>query len=192
MFAWRASTWWLIALSLMLLGCDDAEKSIPRGVDLQGSAVEPAGDGVTVLLFLAPDCPISNRYAPTIRSIADEHQAKGVRFWLVYPDPDVSSETVRRHSEEYGLEGIPALRDPSRELVEFVGATTVPEAAVLVADGSTMPRLVYRGRIDDRFVDFGVTRSEPTSHDLRVVLRSVFADDRREFASAPAVGCPIP
>ena len=63
-----------------------------------------------------------------------------------------------------------ALRDPAHALVKFTEATITPEAAV-VADG----RVVYRGRIDDRYVDLGVERPSPTQRDLADALTAVLA-----------------
>jgi hypothetical protein len=57
--------------------------------------------------------------------------------------------------------------------------------------GESAPRLVYHGRIDDRFVDFGQTRRAPTTHDLEQVLDAVLAGKPAPEAAAPAVGCYI-
>ena len=39
------------------------------------------------------------------------------------------------------------------------------------------PRLVYRGRIDDRYVDFGTARAAPTTRDLEQVLDAIVAGE---------------
>ena len=92
--------------------------------------------------------------------IADAFGPKGVVFRLVYPNP--CRETPRRSAStwpRYAYEGaVEAVRDPEQALVKFAGATVTPEAAV-VAGG----RVVYRGRIDDRYVDLGRERPAPTA-----------------------------
>jgi hypothetical protein len=77
-----------------------------------------------------------------------------------------------------------ALRDPAHALVKFTKATITPEAAV-VAGG----RVVYRGRIDDRYVDLGVERPSPTVHDLADALAAVLAGKPVPHATTQAVGC---
>src|SRR5258707_6985714 len=67
-----------------------------------------------------------------------------------------------------------ALRDPQHELVRLAGATVTPEVAVFVAHPSG-PRMVYRGRIDDRAVDFGRARPQPRTRDLADVLDALTA-----------------
>ena len=61
------------------------------------------------------------------------------------------------------------------------------EVAVFVAYGD----LVYHGWIDNRFVDFGLERPDPTERDLEQVLESVLAKRPIKNRSRPAVGCYI-
>ena len=77
-----------------------------------------------------------------------------------------------------------ALRDPTHALVKFVGATVTPEAAVYAGG-----RVVYRGRIDDRYVDLGVERPAPTRHDLADALTASLAGKPAPHATTQAVGC---
>ena len=62
-----------------------------------------------------------------------------------------------------------------------------PEAAVFDGVG----RLAYHGRIDDRYVDFGVDRPAPTTHDLADAVTAVLAGAPVSRAAVPAVGCTI-
>ena len=73
---------------------------------------------------------------------------------------------------------------PRTALVKFTSATVTPEAAV-VAGG----RVVYRGRIDDRYVDLGVERPSPTVHDLADALAAISPASRSPHATTQAVGC---
>jgi hypothetical protein len=52
--------------------------------------------------------------------------------------------------------------------------------------------MVYRGRIDDRYVDFGKTRPAPTNRDLERVLEAILAGKSLSSETTPAVGCFIP
>ncbi|HEY2945014.1 MAG TPA: redoxin domain-containing protein [Vicinamibacteria bacterium] len=159
-------------------------------LDLAGHPVDPRpGPGArpAVLVFVRTDCPIANRYAPELRRLQDRFAGKGVAFWLVYPDPSETPDAIRRHQRDFGL-GFHALRDPQHELVKATRATVTPEAAVFVA-GAAGPRMVYRGRIDDRYVDFGRSRPAPTSRDLREVLQALAAGRTLASRTTPAVGC---
>src|SRR5687767_1556044 len=117
----------------------------------QGSA--DSASQLTVCLFTRSDCPISNSYAPEVRRIHEKFKPRGVGFYLVYADPDEGREIIEKHVKEYSYP-FPALRDPKHELVKTTGAKVTPEAAVFDKAG----KLLYRGRIDDRYVDFGKAR----------------------------------
>ena len=145
----------------------------------------PAGTKAIVFLFTSTDCPISNRYAPEVRRIADTFGSKGVLFRLVYPSPSEDARAIREHMAAYSYEGIAeAVRDPKLALVKFVGATVTPEAAV-VAGG----KVLYRGRIDDRYVDLGRERPAPTRRDLYEVLMAILDGKPAPLAKTQAVGC---
>jgi hypothetical protein len=158
-------------------------------VDLAGRAVDvfqQAGGKVVVLIFVRTDCPISNRYAPTIQRLSAEH-ADTAAFWLVYPSKNDSAEMIRKHHQEFGYK-IGALRDPRGVLVKLSQAQITPEAAVF--DGKR--RLVYHGRIDNLYEDFGHSRQAPTTHELADAIEAARRGEGLAAARAmPAVGCYI-
>ena len=158
-------------------------------LDLSGRRIEPLEESeaaATVFLFLRTDCPISNRYAPEIRRLHDRFAPSGVKFWMVYPDPGEPLQAIRQHLADFEYPGR-AARDPEHALVEKTQATVTPEAAVFV-DGE----LVYRGRIDNRFVDFGKTRAAATTHDLAGALEAILDGRPVPESRTRAVGCFIP
>ena len=162
---------------------------LPGVADLDGRAVAavPIGPGPTVLVFTRTDCPVSNRYAPELRRLGQRFAGRGVAFRLVYVDPAETPAAIREHARAYGL-GTDVLRDPRHELVRLAGATVTPEAAVFVADPAG-PRLVYRGRIDDRAVDIGRTRPQPRTRDLADVLEALSTGRALPPRTTTAVGC---
>src|SRR5262249_32656690 len=156
---------------------------------LAGAAVDalaaPAGTKAIVFLFTSTDCPISNRYAPEVRRIAERFAPQGVVFRLVYPSPADDAAAIREHMKAFSYEGATdALRDPKLALVKFSGATITP-GAVVDAGG----RIVYRGRIDDRYVDLGLERPAPTTHDLADAVATIVAGKPVQQATTQAVGC---
>jgi AhpC/TSA family protein len=162
-------------------------------LDLAGGPVDPlprAGAGPAVLVFVRTDCPISNRYAPELKRLHDRFARRGISFWLVYPDPSETPEAIRRHQRDFGL-GFRAVRDPQHELVRATQVSVTPEAAVFTSNGPE-PRMVYRGRIDDRYVDFGRARPAPTTRDLCEVLTALAAGSVVAPRMTAAVGCFIP
>lgn len=161
----------------------------PQGpVDLAGKPQDPFAShaAATVLLFVRTDCPITNRYAPELRRLAQEFKTRSVAFWLVYPDPDEAPAHIEAHIRDYGFPGQP-LRDPHHELVHAAHATVAPEAAVFNGSG----KLVYHGRIDDRYVDIGKTRPAAQVHDLEDAINAVLAGKPVAHAETRPVGCSL-
>jgi hypothetical protein len=157
-------------------------------VDLDGHPADPlVSDAIaTVLVFVSSDCPISNRYAPELRRLYGRYSPRGVAFSLVYPTARETSAKVREHVREYSLP-FGAVLDPAHVLVARANATTTPEAAVFARGGA----LVYHGRIDDRQIDFGITRPEPTRHDLKDAIEAVLDGRVPEEKEAAPIGCAI-
>jgi len=168
-----------------------AALSAVQVLTLDGASVDalaaPPDTKAIVFLFTSTDCPISNRYAPEVRRIVSAFGDRGIAFRLVYPSPAEQPPAIREHMAAFGYQGsIQALRDPKLALVKFVKATVTPEAAV-VANG----RVVYRGRVDDRYVDLGLERPSPTTHDLADALTAVLAGRPVAHPTTQAVGCYI-
>jgi thiol-disulfide isomerase/thioredoxin len=157
-------------------------------VDLAGNPVDPlkaASGKVVVLVFVRTDCPVSNRYSPTIQRLSAQHQDKAV-FWLVYPSKGDSPEMIRKHEQDFGYK-LPALRDLQRALVLQSHATITPEAAVFDANR----RLIYHGRIDNLYEDFGRARTTATTHELGDAIQAAIRGKTLPADTAPAVGCYI-
>src|ERR1700693_4681704 len=100
-------------------------------VDLTGNPVDPLRSSpgkVVVLVFVRTDCPVSNRYAPTVQRLSAQHLDRAT-FWLVYPGKAESREMIRKHEQDFGYK-LPALRDPQHTLVKQGHVQVTPEVAV--------------------------------------------------------------
>jgi thiol-disulfide isomerase/thioredoxin len=181
----RAAVPLLFAVFLVCLGRPGYGQNAE---DLAGKNFDPfreASGNVVVLVFLRSDCPISNRYAPTIQQISTRYSGRAV-FWLVYPDKKTSEASIRKYVQDYGYK-LPALRDPQRVLVERSGVQVTPEVAVFDARS----RLVYHGRIDNWYEDFGRSRPAPMTHDLDDAIRATLSGKPPTVRATDAVGCYI-
>ena len=183
-------------LSLAVVGAIKLHSSFVAVTLLAATAFAQAAGGpfssqslqkspVEVLIFLRSDCPISNRFAPEVERLSQEFSAKGVQFWLVYPDRADTAANVADNAKEHGY-NLPILRDADRALVKRSDATITPEAAVF-----SHGELIYHGRIDDRVAAFGKVRPAPTTHELQDALNAALLGRKPAVQEAPAVGCYI-
>jgi hypothetical protein len=153
---------------------------------LNGSSQQPfqSPAHARVFLFLRTDCPLANRYAPELQRIAGEFKNRGVDFWLVYPDHSESASNIQHQISDYKLPG-EALLDPHQDLARRSQATVSPQAAVFDHEG----RLIYSGRIDDQFVDFGKSRPSAETHDLEAAIAATLEGKPVAHARTRAIGC---
>jgi hypothetical protein len=142
------------------------------------SAAEP----IRVLVFTTTDCPISNRYAPEINRLAARFSGR-TTFVLVYPVATDSPDVIREHHEKFGY-ALEYVRDTTHRLVKQTGVTVTSEVAVMIGD-----RMVYRGRIDDRYIELGRDRIKPTRHDLEDALTAILANKPVAQKETRAIGC---
>lgn len=183
---------WLLVLPTLAVASSLASAqrttSTSHVVDLNGRTVDvlagAADAKATVVVFTLSDCPISNRFAPELRRLDEQFSRAGVRFYLAYVNPRETAESVREHLEKFAYT-MEVVRDPAHELVKIAGATVSPEAAVFDSRG----QLAYRGRIDDRFVTFGVDRPAPTRRDLEDAVTALVRGYPVSVPRTQAVGC---
>jgi hypothetical protein len=116
--------------------------------------------------------------------MGQEFAAQGVQFWIVYPDSSETPEKIARHMADYHLPGH-GISDPHLELRKRAEAKISPQAAVFDGKG----KLMYSGRIDDRYVSFGKSRPEPQVHDLENAIQDTLAGKPVPEPRTKAIGC---
>jgi peroxiredoxin len=157
-----------------------------RDVDGRSLTAAEAGARATVWVFIAHDCPICNAYAPELARLAARYEPQGVHWRVAYAEPDLSLADLRAHARAYGLTMV-LLSDPDLRAAQACGATVTPEAVVI----DPHSRIIYRGRIDDRYPELGHPRSHPQTHDLAVALDDLLANRIVTHPRTVAVGCAL-
>lgn len=176
---------WGMILSLVAMATTRTDLALEGAIGLDGTAATIHLDRspATVLVFVTPDCPIANRYAPEIERIHQDYRGKGVQFRLVYPAELRYAAMIREHTAKFNLTISPLL-DPNRIVVRRLEITVSPEAAVFDRAGV----LQYRGRIDDRNIEHGKFRPN-YRRDLRQALDEMLAGKPVSLPRTTAVGC---
>ena len=145
---------------------------------------EEVGYGPISLVFLDTECPISRRFIPELNAMADEASPRGVQLYGVLSDPTLTAARAREFQQEFQVD-FPLLWDSSGDLALRLAPTVVPEAFVI--DGAD--RVVYRGRIDNRFESPGRLRGTITETDLADAIDAAASGRAPEVAASQPVGC---
>lgn len=157
-----------------------------RFLDIDGN-IRRLGDengaGPAALVVVDKECPVSARYLGELNTFAAEAERHDIDFYAVMSSPHRTWEDARALRDEYGLT-FPVLFDPSGDLAARLDPVTLGEAFVI----NEQDRMIYRGRIDDRFTGIGQLRRVIRSHDLKHVFAAAADPDTAPRATAP-IGC---
>jgi len=177
----------MFTLSLVLLYCNFAVAfSIPPLVDMRGQVHELGASHslkATVIIFVSPDCPLCQRYAPTLNKLAAE-LPPGVELFGVVSGNLHTHQEVIKYATDFKLT-MPILVDPLQTLAKWLKPTHAPEAFVLLRDGT----VVYRGRINNWYEAPSRPRSVVTSHDLKDAITAVAKGEKPKVSKTTPVGC---
>lgn len=114
--------------------------------DLNGNPVQFSnlkGD-VTVVMFIATQCPVSNAYNGRMSSLANEYASRGVRFIAVNSNATEPAAEVAKHAMNHGFP-FKVYKDEKNAVADRFGAQVTPEAFVIDKTGI----IRYHGAIDN-------------------------------------------
>jgi peroxiredoxin len=138
-----------------------------------------------VVVFLGTECPINNRYLPTLRELHGDYAAKGVQFVGLNANCTDTAQDVAAHARKHEVP-FPVLKDEGNKVADQFGARRTPEAFVIDAAGV----IRYQGRIDDRY-GIGYQRPQPTRRDLASALDEILAGKAVSTPTTSVAGCLI-
>lgn len=136
---------------------------------------------ITVVAFIATECPISNDYNGRMREIAGDYSVRNVAFLGVNSNFNEPVAEVKAHAEKNGL-SFPILKDTGNKVADSFGAERTPEIFLLDDKGI----LRYHGRIDNSRDPRRVNR-----RDLRQALDELLAGKPVSVSEGKAFGCLI-
>lgn len=137
---------------------------------------------VEVIVFLATECPISQKYVNTLNQIYLAYQNKGVKFTALFPEK-VDIKIIDAFTSEFGVK-FPCLLDKRMRKARQLEASITPEVFVL-----KQGKVMYQGAIDDWFYELGKYRKEVTQPYLKNALDAVLNNQMVEVKKTEALGC---
>jgi peroxiredoxin len=151
--------------------------------DLDGKAVSFSSlkGPLTVVTFIATQCPVSNSYNQRMIELYKDYTPKNVRFIFVNANRSEPASEVREHAKRVGF-SFPVYKDPDNVVADRFDATVTPESYVIDSSGI----LRYHGSIDD---DMNVSRVHVQR--LRQALDALLAGKPLPATETKAFGCTI-
>ena len=139
-----------------------------------------------VILFLDPECPVTNAYMKEIKSIYADYSAKGVSFEAYFPMETITEKDIKAFLKKYNAT-FPGFTDPDMRKAMRYKASIMPEVVLLNGNGL----VVYQGAIDNWFYALGKSRPKATELYLRNALEATLNGDPIMQSKTQAIGCLI-
>jgi peroxiredoxin len=136
---------------------------------------------ITVVIFIATQCPVSNGYNQRMNAVYQDYTPKGVKFIFVNANRSEPASEVRDHARRVGFV-FPVYKDANNVLADRFDAQVTPESYVIDSAGV----IRYHGCIDD-----SQNESRIRTRGLRLALDAVLAGKPVELAQTKAFGCSI-
>ena len=136
---------------------------------------------VTVVTFIATQCPVSNAYNQRMIALYNDYAPKSVKFIFVNANRTEAASEVRDHAKRAGFP-FPVYKDANNIVANHFGAEVTPESYVI--DGSGV--LQYHGSIDD-----SQNEARIRTRRLRTALDSLLSGKPVEATETKAFGCTI-
>ncbi|HJT30515.1 MAG TPA: M56 family metallopeptidase [Pirellulales bacterium] len=140
---------------------------------------------VVVVVFLGAECPLAKQYAPSLQSLWQKYQARGVAVIGINSNQQDTPTELGHYARQHGI-SFPLLKDPGNRIADQFHAQRTPEAFVLDRDRTVR----YWGRIDDQF-GVGYARHEPTRHYLADAIDDLLTDRPVRVSQVEPAGCHI-
>ena len=162
------------------------------GISLQAAVADKpekaaAQQHISVYIFLAETCPISQFYTLTLKELHQEFASENIKFEGIFPNSESTAETVAAFKQKYKLP-FPLKTDLAQQLTKQLNATITPEAII---KNEATGEILYQGRIDDSYFRVGKRRPKAREHDLRNALTQLKNNQPVSTTKTDAVGCYI-
>ena len=151
--------------------------------DLDGKSISfwaLRGD-LTVVTFVATQCPVSNAYKQRMIAVYKDYAPKDVRFVFVNANRSEPPSEVREHSKRSGFP-FPVYKDANNVVANRFGAEVTPESYVIDSSGV----IRYHGSIDD-----SQNEARIRTRALRLALDTLLAGKPVAVTETKAFGCTI-
>jgi peroxiredoxin len=177
---WLALTAGILSAQEFKLGSHVSDFQV-RDLDGKAVAFSSLKGPITVVTFVATQCPVSNSYNQRMSDLYKDYSAKNVKFIFVNANRSEAASEVREHAKRVGFP-FPVYKDPDNILADRFDAQVTPENFVIDSSGV----IRYHGAIDDN-----MNESRVHTRTLRAALDALLAGKPLPSTETKAFGCTI-
>ena len=141
-------------------------------------------DSLSLYLFLLDDCPICLNYTPLLNELYSEYGTR-INFQGYFPNFSSKPKKIALFKETYKIE-FPLQTDYYKEQAKKWNAQVTPE---VILYNNTTKKIIYQGRIDNKFVRLGKRRNVVTEHNLINAIKLTLDSKVVLSPFAEPIGC---
>jgi len=138
-----------------------------------------------IIIFMAVDCPITQKYMGTIKGLAEKYQSQQISLSGYFPAGLTRKEEKEFRQEYQVADIIKFLDDKKHVITNQYGATITPEAILIDKN----QQVIYQGAIDNWFFELGRNRLEVTEHYLIDAIEASMKGQMPSIKRTEAIGC---
>jgi len=168
---------WILTLVLSL-------NSFGQNHAQHNEASEKSAKPRAVVIFMAVDCPVTQKYMSTIKSLALQYQNQ-ISVTGYFP-AGLTRQSEKQFRKEYKIPDIIKLvDDKSHQMTVKLNASITPEVFLLSVTGEVL----YSGAIDNWFFELGRYRPEITENYLIDAITATLNQKVPAVTKTTAIGC---
>ncbi len=143
-----------------------------------------AEDSLSLYVFLLDDCPICIQYTPTLNELHDEY-GNLISFVGYFPNFSSKQNKIDLFKNKYNV-NFPLYTDYFKVQAKKYNARVTPE---VILYNNTSDKIIYQGRIDNKFYKLGRRRNVVTQYDLKTAIEQTLKNIPVEKSFAAPIGC---
>lgn len=143
-----------------------------------------AKDSLTLYLFLLDDCPICIQYTPTINDLHAKFGSE-VSFIGYFPNFSSKKNKIELFRNEYQI-NFPLHTDYYKTQAKKFNAQVTPEVVLF---NHTTNKIIYQGRIDNKFYKLGRRRNVVTENNLLDAIEKSLENKEVDPSFVEPIGC---
>lgn len=141
---------------------------------------------LSVIYFLEPSCPISQKYQSIIGTLIKEYNNSEINSIFIFPNNFSTKSLINKFADEIDLKS-KIIFDKKKYYTTKIGGTVTPEVFLVAKTG----QIIYHGAIDDWFYALGKNRNFASNLYLKNAINNYLNKQPIIPKKTEAIGCVI-
>jgi thiol-disulfide isomerase/thioredoxin len=172
----------IIVASLFFGSCESGHQQPVFESIIKQAGLSP-GKKLLVVVFINPECPITQKYTRTLNALSDS-LSDNTFFVGVIPGKLFDDQKISDFKKAFAFK-IPIIKDEQYTITRTLNANVYPEVVLLNQQSDKL----YQGKIDNWYENVGVYRAVPSEFYLKDAINGYLQNGTIKISHTTAIGC---